>query len=88
MKNGDFGKKSKKKWHDWAPNFPYIYRGVIQKDNPEKEKRGAGNEKVTMAENESRALFRSPDSVSDEPAKRRFIYRLVVLPERYGGNRQ
>lgn len=37
MKNGDFGKKSKKKLHDWAPNFPYIYRGVIQKDNPEKE---------------------------------------------------
>ena len=47
-KNSDFGKKSKKKLHDWAPNFPYIYRGVIQKDNPEKEKRGAGNEKVTM----------------------------------------
>jgi hypothetical protein len=87
MKNSNFGKKSKKKLHDWAPNFPYIYRGVIQKDNPEKEKRGAGNEKVTMAENESWFILGSPNSVSDESTERRFVYRLMVLPERYGGNR-
>ena len=35
----------------------YLYRGVISQDISQNEKRGAGNEKVTMAENESRTFL-------------------------------
>lgn len=88
VKNVDFGKKVEKKFGQKAPQFLLYKQRGNSKEQPQKEKRGAGNEKVTMAENESRTLFGSPDPVSAEPTEWRFVYRLMVLPERYGRYRQ